>query len=87
MTTRSRTAKLSRARCRLVESTLLPETIDLFRALTSLGVSPNVSATDPVVQVEDPEEEQAGQACVTESEPLEWSRVYDEELASAFQGY
>ncbi len=55
--------------------------IDLFRALTSLTDTPNMSVVDSVELREDSEEEKLSRASYP-SEPLDWSRVYDEELAN-----
>jgi len=55
--------------------------LDLFRALTSLTDTPNMSVVDLDDVPEDLGEEKLSRASYP-SEPLEWSRVYDEELAS-----
>jgi len=55
--------------------------IDLFRALTSLTDTPTMRVTGSGDLREGSEEEKASRPSYP-SEPLEWSRVYDEELAN-----
>jgi len=61
----------------------LATAIDLSRALTSLGETPNMSVVDPGDIDDDPEEGKAGQALPIE--PFFWRLDYEEDLECAYE--